>query len=332
MRAEKRLSELDTLRGIAALLVCLLHFGFCNFGITGLDLFFMISGFVIFMSISNSKSLKSFWIARFIRLFPIYILSIFIALFFCRICIVPSPISWNFVAGNLVMLQPVFKTTYFSIVYWTLYIEMMFYLFISVIWVIKMFKNMEWVLLIFLLLSLCLHSSYLLINSKSIERIYILTRGYLPLVSYFHIFASGIVFYLIYSKGLKLIHVLLLSLCLFLTCITHNISGNAMYFIGWPVRLLIVAGFYLAFFLIINHKARLLSSPYLTVTGAISYALYLEHSTFGIWVKEFFSGKIGLVFSSIIGIIASLILAFLITYFYDLPIRQRLKKLLLKEA
>jgi len=47
---KRRVLELDSLRGIAALSVCFFHFGFFKFGIAGVELFFMISGFV-----SNKK-------------------------------------------------------------------------------------------------------------------------------------------------------------------------------------------------------------------------------------------------------------------------------------
>jgi peptidoglycan/LPS O-acetylase OafA/YrhL len=76
----KRFQELDALRGIAALLVVVFHFtmhrpqselGF-KYGITGVDLFFIISGFVIFMSINNVNSAKEFVVNRITRLYPTY--------------------------------------------------------------------------------------------------------------------------------------------------------------------------------------------------------------------------------------------------------------------
>jgi peptidoglycan/LPS O-acetylase OafA/YrhL len=327
MKNTNRLLELDSLRGIAALSVCFLHFGFYNYGITGLDLFFLISGFVIYMSISNSKSLKLFWISRFVRLFPVYWLSIVIALLFCSLCIVPNPINWAFVAGNLTMVQPLFKTSYFSFAYWTLYVEMLFYLLITIIWVLNLLKNIDWIILICLIFSIVLHTSYLFLGSKIpvIERIYIVIRGNLPLISYFHFFASGIIFYQIYTKGITILRAIVLLISFVLIGISHNISGVAMYFMSWQSHLIICFVYYLTFLLIINHKARLLKTRYLTVLGAISYALYLVHSTFGIWIKDLFSSYIGLVLSSLIGILASLLLALLITYYYDVPVRRWLK-------
>ena len=80
----KRFHELDALRGIAALMVVFFHFtigraeaklGF-KLGTTGVDLFFIISGFVIFMSLSKVKSSLDFVINRVSRLYPTYWVSV----------------------------------------------------------------------------------------------------------------------------------------------------------------------------------------------------------------------------------------------------------------
>ena len=74
-----RLKELDSLRGIAALSVAFYHFTegrppfkyfkFCG---TAVDLFFMISGFVIFLSVVDNPSWKIFVKRRILRLYPTY--------------------------------------------------------------------------------------------------------------------------------------------------------------------------------------------------------------------------------------------------------------------
>ena len=82
-----RIPELDSLRGIAAL--CVMYYHYTHFfrfklnysfneafdfkyGHHGVELFFIISGFVIFMSLERVSSVKEFIYKRFIRLFPTY--------------------------------------------------------------------------------------------------------------------------------------------------------------------------------------------------------------------------------------------------------------------
>ena len=75
-----RLLELDSLRGIAVLFVMFFHFSFgriqyntfFKLGTTGVDLFFVISGFVITMSLSQIKQSRDFFINRVSRLYPTY--------------------------------------------------------------------------------------------------------------------------------------------------------------------------------------------------------------------------------------------------------------------
>ena len=132
---EIHISELDGLRGIAIIIVVFFHYwtmaivpfgkaskliiGFSSLFWSGVDLFFVLSGFLIGgILIRNRTSpnyFKTFYIRRFTRIFPIYFLSL--ALFF--ICssipffmqipdLINSPIPiWQFntcmVGANLVI-------------------------------------------------------------------------------------------------------------------------------------------------------------------------------------------------------------------------------------
>ena len=77
---------LDGLRGIAILLVVFYHnFGFINyffFGWLGVDLFFVLSGFLITDILLKSSGrpgfLKNFYVRRVLRIFPLYYLTLFI--------------------------------------------------------------------------------------------------------------------------------------------------------------------------------------------------------------------------------------------------------------
>ena len=82
-----RILELDVLRGLAALGVVLFHYTVVYplsynpyestlfkfpLGYYGLHLFFMISGFVIFMTLERTAHSLDFIVSRFSRLFPCY--------------------------------------------------------------------------------------------------------------------------------------------------------------------------------------------------------------------------------------------------------------------
>lgn len=80
---------LDGLRGLAILLVVVYHnFGFIPyffFGWLGVDLFFVLSGFLItdilMKSLGQPGYLKNFYIRRVLRIFPLYYLSLILFLF-----------------------------------------------------------------------------------------------------------------------------------------------------------------------------------------------------------------------------------------------------------
>jgi peptidoglycan/LPS O-acetylase OafA/YrhL len=80
----ERFAELDALRGFAALAVVLYHYSlhtgryYHDFpfrftaGAYGVELFFCISGFVIFWTLERSRTITDFAFSRFTRLFPTY--------------------------------------------------------------------------------------------------------------------------------------------------------------------------------------------------------------------------------------------------------------------
>lgn len=80
---------LDGLRGAAILLVVIYHnFGFINyffFGWLGVDLFFVLSGFLItdilLRTINDKHYFKNFYFRRILRIFPLYYLSLVLFLF-----------------------------------------------------------------------------------------------------------------------------------------------------------------------------------------------------------------------------------------------------------
>lgn len=146
----KRLAFIDTLRGIAVLCVLIQHVleqivltgqtgayegvlhgligYYFNFGRYGVVLFFFVSGFVVPYSFPNSTApVRDFAVSRFFRLYPMYWLSIVLAL-----AILPTTEAKVFPAWqvlvNLTMFQNLFGLPNMVVAHWTLAIELIFYI------------------------------------------------------------------------------------------------------------------------------------------------------------------------------------------------------------
>ncbi|MDQ4501908.1 acyltransferase [Sinomonas sp. ASV322] len=144
-----RFRELDGLRGIAAIVVVGSHFtGAYNsrypddpvaivdlgWGAYGVQLFFLISGFVILMSASRAQRPSDFVISRAARLYPAYWLSLALAVGVGALARVPHvPLDPWVIVANLSMVQRWFLVENVNDVYWTLAIEMQFYALIVVL-------------------------------------------------------------------------------------------------------------------------------------------------------------------------------------------------------
>lgn len=131
-----RLGYVDSLRGISALLVVFSHAFpfltineyFINIGKVGVFIFFMISGFVIPYSFKKEPGCNSIFITnRFFRLYPAYWFSLLLAIVVYYFLNEPMP-TWKQIAFNITMLQMGAGQPNIIGVYWTLFIELIFYI------------------------------------------------------------------------------------------------------------------------------------------------------------------------------------------------------------
>lgn len=146
-----RLGFVDALRGIAALAVVADHIGFesssafrfvdehfVDVGQLAVIVFFLCSGFVI-PATAESGSLTGFWIKRFFRLFPLFWVSVGIA----------GVLAWTGVSenghlgardwlANLTMVPGAFGGKSALPVFWTLAYEIVFYLLITGLVVLRL--------------------------------------------------------------------------------------------------------------------------------------------------------------------------------------------------
>ncbi|WP_226019831.1 acyltransferase [Novosphingobium sp. FKTRR1] len=147
---KSRLGYLDALRGFAALSVLFQHtfekvwqagsdgllhqvlsfslFHLVNFGRFGVILFFMTSGFVIPFSFKGDRPVFNFCVSRFFRLYPAYWFSIGAVVSVTWI-IGGELFSPRQIISNITMIQRLFGQPNVSDVYWTLFLELVFYFF-----------------------------------------------------------------------------------------------------------------------------------------------------------------------------------------------------------
>ncbi|AGH73278.1 acyltransferase [Edwardsiella piscicida C07-087] len=136
--------SIQYLRGVAALLVVLYHMrGMISFpvgnipnlgdflfaqGYFGVDLFFIISGFVIVLSTEKDKSAKSFVIKRIFRIYPLYLFCLCAALLFTQGGYSTSELLRAFllIQNNYSESAPWFGYSILSVA-WTLSYEFLFY-------------------------------------------------------------------------------------------------------------------------------------------------------------------------------------------------------------
>ena len=150
-----RFQELDALRGLATVLVVFFHFtmgrneanlGF-NLGTTGVDLFFIISGFVILLSLKYIEKSGHFIINRICRLYPTYWASVtitFSLILFYSIYITDfSDVSIVQYLGNMIMFQFYLNISNLDVPYWTMIIEILFYVFMILLFHFKILKYLN---------------------------------------------------------------------------------------------------------------------------------------------------------------------------------------------
>ena len=142
------IKSLDFLRGIAALGVVLCHYAdvllpsittnilskYLAYGGNGVQIFFVISGFIIPYSMKKSNyNINQFWknlFRRYTRLAPpAYVAMLFMfIIYFLAIVFLNRPINgliWpginlQSILGNVLFCAPFFKTSWFNPVFWSL--------------------------------------------------------------------------------------------------------------------------------------------------------------------------------------------------------------------
>ena len=290
-----RFSLLDPLRLFAALAVVLFHYTYrgaaadglttvaipawqpvTQYGYLGVQLFFVISGFVIAMS-AQGRTPGAFVLARFTRIYPGFVACMTVS--FAVITLFGAPVftaglkQW---AANLIILSPALHQPFIDGVYWSIVYEIVFYGWVTLLLFRGVFvRHLEFVALCWIGLSAV---NEILGPSMAVKRLLLTDAS--------GFFIAGMMIHRIRSTGSGLWQWVVLALSIELACGQAIIMSryNHVHY-GADLSNTIIVAVSLASVALVGlcaYSRRSILPPAVGVAvGGLTYPLYLLHQTIG---------------------------------------------------
>jgi peptidoglycan/LPS O-acetylase OafA/YrhL len=276
-----------------------------QFGVFGVTLFFLCSGFVIPVSLEKTHSLKKFWINRVFRLYPLYLLSM-ITTMVLMVGHRPLP-SFTDILANLTMLQKFLGRPSILHLYWTLSLEMAFYIMVSLIFLGGWLKKSAALAVLSLVISL-------LIGVVGTQFLHLFTNGW-GTAFYFSTMFIGFLYYRRHQGKVSagtFIAIVLAAIGVLCLITYFNLYGKDQPEANGTLSFLpvttAIAGAYLLFSL--SFACRRMQYPaFLLTLGMVSYSLYLVQATVFTIIPAFHQPWL-----TVIVWLAAIILISLLTY------------------
>lgn len=347
-KTKARIQGLDVMRFFAALIVLIYHYFFIGplqgfysmdvffepgfWGDYGVDIFFMLSGYVILMSAEGRKC-GEFISARILRIYPAFIVcSIFTLL--CGFIMSDTSIKdltfrW---AWSFTFMSDFFNINPLSSIYWTLMVEVKFYIMVAIIIKLNIWDKHKYKLIAAGLIISIVNTFYL---NNNLIRIIFNTQ-------YFGHFCIGILLYL-FNKNERnrfMLPAFVASLMLVFRSMTGFYQWvKSLYDISYTefdVLLFALLMITIMYF-VSNYRKVFESDKLVSILGATSYTLYLIHADFGFFLRVQYFNKFLVVFPAavnyineyiLMGIIAIIAIAFSI--FIAVAIEPRIRKFVQK--
>jgi peptidoglycan/LPS O-acetylase OafA/YrhL len=242
-----------------------LGFGFPA-GNHGVQLFFLISGFVIFMTLQRTRTAMDFVVSRFSRLFPAYWAAMAVtAAVVYTLGLPEQKLPLRDLLLDLTMVQEVLGAQHLDGSYWTLRVELFFYAQMLLWFMLGLLPRIRIIIGAWLVLAV----AYGLCTKAGVHFSYTVREALI--LKHIPFFALGILFYRMYCDAERnRVDVGMVGLCLLAIAIAY------------PPRYLAVAAACVAiFWLFLAGRLRWLGTAPMAYLGAISYSLYLLHQSIG---------------------------------------------------
>lgn len=338
-----RINYLDGHRGLAILLVVLFHaysrwenivpyanryadFPLFNYGYLGVQLFFLLSGFVILMTLEKCDGFFQFIIKRWLRLFP--------AMLICS-CLIYLTSSFFYERPNgivnikdlipgLVFIEPLYISKVIGTVesiesaFWSLYVEFKFYCISAIIYFL--FGSKKLVYILFSLFSVWF-ISYMIQNHTPNKFFYYIYSVSTHLsLKYFGWFAAGAAFYFYTKTEDKNWFLFACFICVLSSAALAIEKSNINVFFA-----IIILCILFGYSIISSKLQSFLSNRFLVFMGYISYPLYLMHENimiaFTIKFKDIVPDNLLFILPLFALVVISFV-AFFIASYLEKPLKQ----------
>ena len=289
-----RVNEIDLLRFSAALMVVLFHYIFrgytadamsplpypslvpaAKYGYLGVELFFLISGFVILMT-ASAGSLRKFVVSRLVRLYPAY--WVCVTLTFVMILAVGAPrfgATFGQYLANLTMLNEFVHIPSIDGVYWSLAVELKFYALVALVLAAGLIARAELLLAGWLAVAALLDAVDFSYTVRSL-----LVTEFAPF------FVAGALCYLVYANGMTLLRGAVIA-CAWLLALRGSIAAIPILERQFrepfdPVVIgVLVSAFFAVMVLVAVKRTGWFARRGWVAIGALTYPLYLIHQKAG---------------------------------------------------
>lgn len=270
---QEKFYSIQALRGLGAFAVVIHHalslFPFMNFraGAAGVDLFFVISGIVMSISITEKTTPLDFLLRRIVRVAPMYWIATTLAVAYFMLRYDMSISTVHIVTSYFFLPPP--AEFFFPILYpgWTLNFEMFFYFILSTLLIVN--RNTTYTAICILLAIGSLSK-----NLSSVPGSYYLTEGLLE-------FAVGLMIGQLIKSGYRpkiAPSIMLITSSIALFAANNNFKSEGFLAWGIPSALLIIGclGF---------DSSKFMRSKAAQFFGEASYSIYLFHALI-IWAID----------------------------------------------
>lgn len=297
-----RYPEIDLLRGIACLMVVAFHYlhrgqasgrlsegavpwldTIAGFGYLGVHLFFMISGYVIYMS-AEGASLRGFFASRVSRLYPVLWAGVVLTALVTWLAASPHfSVSVPQVLANLTMVPHWMGVAYVDGAYWSLAVELQFYLLMAALIALRWLPQAEFVM-----------AAWLLVGTVNVVRPMYPVEFWL-IAQWASLFVAGMLFYRVTREGWTARR---LGLMVWALALTLAYAARATWlpaagaepaapgWMGFGITAALLLLFHLVFLGVSRGWISMQSSSICVWMGILTYPVYIIHQNIGYILLE----------------------------------------------